>query len=172
MNNSPPPYNPPPQTPPPKGGGVSRSAAGKHIKYAQHTATKTDIKHARALRHKMPRAERILWKKLRELPPEYSLTFRRQHPVHPYIIDFACIKMKLAIELDGMSHDDRQARDQKRDLYLFHKGYVTLRFTNDELMANADGVIETIIREAKKLERGKALPLWGEGWVGGQCRQF
>jgi very-short-patch-repair endonuclease len=117
----------------------------------------------------MPKAERILWKMLRELPPEPGLTFRRQHPVHPYILDFACLKIKLAVELDGFSHDNRQAQDHKRDLYLARKGYVTLHFTNDELMTNADGVVETIVRVARKLGRGKALPPWGEGWVGG-CR--
>src|ERR1700722_9638643 len=119
------------------------------MKKAIHTATKTDISRARKLRREMSNAELLLWRKLQELPDELGFTFRRQHPVHPYILDFACIKIKLAVELDGMSHDSRLAQDKVRDDYLLTKGYRTFRFANDEVFTNAEGVVETITREAK-----------------------
>lgn len=56
--------------------------------------------------------------------------FRRQHPIGPYIADFACIAAKLILELDGNSHDDRQDRDANRDFVLREWGWKTLRFPN------------------------------------------
>jgi very-short-patch-repair endonuclease len=118
----------------------------------------------------MTKPERILWKLLRELPPELEITFRRQHPVHPYILDFACIKLKLAIELDGFSHNnpDAQQRDQKRDAFLYNKGYTVLRFTNDELLTNSESIVATILNVSAEIKQAaqKTLPPWGEGWVG------
>ncbi|MDX2028779.1 MAG: DUF559 domain-containing protein [Alphaproteobacteria bacterium] len=144
---------------------------GKIVKFAKRTATKIDIARARALRRGMSKAERILWKKLREFPPESGLTFRRQHPVHPYVLDFACIKIKLAVEIDRMSHDNRQTYDHKRDLYLMKKGYVVIRFANEAVLNNIDSIMETINREAGKLVHTKALHPWGEGWAGGSEAQ-
>ncbi|PQV63045.1 Protein of unknown function (DUF559) [Abditibacterium utsteinense] len=56
--------------------------------------------------------------------------FRRQHPIGPFIADFACIKAKLIIELDGNSHDNRQDYDANRDFVLREWGWKTLRFPN------------------------------------------
>lgn len=122
-----------------------------------------DIQRARRLRREMSKAECVLWKKLREFPPELGLTFRRQHPIHPYILDFACIKIKLAVELDGPSHDTNKAQqsDYRRTTCLSQKGYTILRFTNDECMSNANTVAATILHVASRLK--KALPPWGEG---------
>jgi ATP-dependent DNA helicase RecQ len=120
------------------------------MKFNQHKTPGETIRRARRLRREMPKTERLLWQKLRGLPPELGLTFRRQHPIHPFIVDFACIKIKLAIELDGDSHDARQKQDKKRDEYLQSLGYLTMRFTNNELMSDIDSVVETIIREAAK----------------------
>lgn len=113
------------------------------------------INNARNLRRDMTKPERIIWRKLREFPPEYKLSFRRQHPVPPYILDFACIKIKLVIEIDGDSHDLQQQYDKKRDNDLSSLGYRTLRFTNEEIMNNADSVIETILREVNTILKTK-----------------
>ena len=158
----------PPPNPPPKGGGLSTA----HAKVAIHTHTELDIENARRLRREMTKPERILWKKLRELPQELGVTFRRQHPVHPYILDFACIKIKLAIETDGMSHDNEGAQnyDEVRTNNLRQKGYTVLRFLNDDILKDCDAVMATIMNVCTQLqhERREVLPPWGEGWVGGQ----
>jgi len=61
------------------------------------------------------------------------------------------MRAKLVIELDGVSHDVRQLYDQKRSAYLKEKGFTVLRFSNNDVMENADGVAETILLEAEKL---------------------
>ena len=131
------------------------------MKKAHHTATTEDIGRARALRRAMPKAERLLWNRLRES----ETTVRCQHPLHPYIVDFACVKARLAIELDGESHDTRQTYDQNRDRVLSEHGYKTLRFTNDDVLTNIDSVLETILHEAGK----RSPPPLGGGLGGGSC---
>jgi very-short-patch-repair endonuclease len=121
-------------------------------KIARHKVVPEDYERARRLRREMPRNERILWRCLRELPEELGVTFRRQQPIHPYIADFACMAIKLVIELDGESHDTRQEKDKQRDIYLRRLGYVTLRFNNNEVSNNFDGVVQTIIVEINKLK--------------------
>jgi primosomal protein N' (replication factor Y) len=79
-------------------------------------------KRAKALRKQSPKTERLLWNALSALRKETKLHFRRQHPLPPYIADFACIKAGLIVELDGMSHDARQIYDAKRDAILRDRG--------------------------------------------------
>jgi very-short-patch-repair endonuclease len=83
--------------------------------------------------------ERALWKLLRAHQLE-GFGFRRQHPIGPYFADFACPAAKLVLELDGNSHDERQAHDSNRNLTLQEIGWTTLRFRNIELRDNPEGV--------------------------------
>jgi type I restriction enzyme M protein len=78
-----------------------------------------------------------------------GLKFRRQHPVGPYIVDFYCAERGLAVELDGGQHFtiECQAYDQRRTDYLAMRGVSVLRFANNELFENTDGVLE-IIRQS------------------------
>ena len=86
--------------------------------------------------------ERRLWRALRELPTESR--FRRQHPIGPYVVDFACPSRKLAIELDGGQHALRPERDALRTAELARRGYRVIRFWNNDVLTNADGVLSLL----------------------------
>ena len=99
---------------------------------------------ARRLRRDATDVERILWFALRDRLPGWN--FRRQHPIGRRIVDFACPERKLAIELDGGQHALRAEDDERRSLELGQRGYSVLRFWNNEVLENLDGVLETILR--------------------------
>jgi very-short-patch-repair endonuclease len=103
---------------------------------------------SRELRQTATPAERILWRKLRELKP-LGFHFRRQVPFRAYILDFVEHKRKLVIEVDGDTHaaPDNEKRDQTRDRILRAEGYRVLRFWNFEVHENVDGIIEKILAE-------------------------
>ena len=82
---------------------------------------------ARSLRKDMTDTERMLWHALRGKQLHES-RFRRQHPIGPYIADFACIDKKLLIELDGGQHQDQIVYDQHRTVFLEMQGWQVLRF--------------------------------------------
>ena len=71
--------------------------------------------------------------------------FRRQHPIGPYIVDFACTEHALVIELDGGQHADN-AMDMRRTAWLEAQGWKVIRFWNNDVLANTNGVVETILR--------------------------
>jgi very-short-patch-repair endonuclease len=102
---------------------------------------------ARSLRRASTDAERKLWAHLRSRQLK-GAKFRRQHPIGPYIADFACVEAKLIIELDGGGHDrDEQLHaDEVRSAYLESCGYRVVRFWNNEVMENIDGVLERIAK--------------------------
>jgi very-short-patch-repair endonuclease len=102
---------------------------------------------ARRLRRDATEAEKRLWWALRELPGEYR--FRRQHPIGQRVVDFACPRRKLVIELDGGQHAVQEAEDEVRTMELARHGYRVVRFWND-VITNTAGVIETILRELEK----------------------
>src|SRR5262245_29048685 len=99
----------------------------------------------------MPPAEAILWSYLngRKL---LGCKFRRQYGIDSYIVDFYSAEIKLAIELDGETHDmpGRQEFDQRREVFIRSYGIQILRFTNDDIYENLDGVWDAIVREARK----------------------
>ena len=70
--------------------------------------------------------------------------FRRQHPIPPYVVDFACLAAKLVVEADGGQHDPKGA-DRQRDALIRARGWRILRFWNDEIMQNPEHVIERIL---------------------------
>lgn len=100
---------------------------------------------AKALRNRMTDAETILWSRLR-MWCTYGRIFRRQHPIGPYIADFACVRAKLVVELDGGGHgaDDQVAYDQRRDAYLKSRGWRVIRIPNDEVFKNLDTILDLI----------------------------
>jgi very-short-patch-repair endonuclease len=97
---------------------------------------------ARHLRISQTDAEVKLWKHLRARQID-GHKFVRQLPVGPYFCDFVCREQKLVIEVDGGQHADSQ-RDKVRDRYLIANGYRTLRFWNNDVLTNVEGVLLTI----------------------------
>ena len=101
---------------------------------------------ARALRKTMPSAEELVWWKLRGRRDD-GLKFRRQHPVPPYILDFAERKRKLAVQIDGHTHGEfaEIAYDAYRTAYLEDRGLIVMRIGNDEVYEDLDEVVNAII---------------------------
>ncbi len=105
--------------------------------------TPTGYQRARKLRKEPTPAERKLWAVLRE--DKLGVNFRRQHAVGIYIPDFCSPKAKLIIELDGSQHLEQEAYDRDRTGYLESQGYQVIRFWNNQVMNDIDGVIRAIM---------------------------
>jgi very-short-patch-repair endonuclease len=96
---------------------------------------------ARALRSDMTDAERKLWYRLRAHRLN-GTSFRRQVPIGRYIADFVCLQARLIIEVDGGQHGTEG--DAKREAWLRGQGFHVLRFWNNDVHANIDGVLQAI----------------------------
>ncbi|MEP2235425.1 MAG: DUF559 domain-containing protein [Alteripontixanthobacter sp.] len=101
-----------------------------------------NTKRAKELRNTATPAERHLWKYLSR--SQIGVKFSRQMPVGPFFADFLCRSHRLIIEVDGFSHDADPGRDLNRDAYLQHDDYTVLHFSNEDVMSNTEGVIDTI----------------------------
>jgi very-short-patch-repair endonuclease len=100
--------------------------------------------------------------------------FRRQYPIDAFIVDFACTRHRLVIEADGVQHVDIPA-DERRTAFLKEQGWRILRFWNNDILTNTDGVVQTILltlNERPTLTRSQAAPATtlsrnaGEGYRG------
>lgn len=100
-------------------------------------------KRARAMRGDPTEPEKRLWRNLSNSQLS-GFKFRRQAVIGPYVADFLCPAKALIVEVDGDTHDPD--RDSRRDATLFDQGYLTIRFTNAEVMQNIEGVLQTILR--------------------------
>jgi very-short-patch-repair endonuclease len=103
---------------------------------------------AHELRQAETPIERRLWKALRDLKAR-EFHFRRQAPIGPYVVDFACLSARFIVEADGITHEspDVAAHDARRDAFLSREGFRVLRVPNGEVVRNLDGVMETVMRE-------------------------
>src|SRR4051794_25328933 len=110
---------------------------------------------AKQLRQAMTRAETLLWRYLKANRVD-GVGIRRQTPIGNYIADFVCFSSKLIIEVDGESHDfeERQKADQQRDAFFAAEGFQVLRFTNEQVMTNLEGVVKAIRQAASAGARG------------------
>lgn len=95
-------------------------------------------------REKSTPAERKLWSRIRD--DQLGVTFRRQHAVGSFIPDFCSPKAKLIIELDGSQHLEQEEYDEERTKYLESLGYRVVRFWNNDVVKNIDGVILVIMQ--------------------------
>jgi very-short-patch-repair endonuclease len=104
------------------------------------------LTNVRRLRRDMTVAETMLWQGLRNRGCGWK--FRRQVPIGPYVADFACLGLKLIVELDGPPHDDpqQQLHDRRRDAWLRERGWHVLRFSNDLVIGGGDLIYEEIGR--------------------------
>ena len=181
----PPPHQPSPDgsasATPPQGGSDSNAPASEdqsdwtataaqwqQIKrqYSQQTRQQ-----ARTLRKTQTNAEGLLWHYLRNKQLG-GHKFRRQQPIGSYIVDMACMKQKLLIELDGGQHSEQRSYDEKRDAFLRSKGYNILRFWNNEVFENCLGVLQRIHaalhhHSLPQKEHANHSPLEGESASGG-----
>lgn len=91
----------------------------------------------------MTDAEQKLWHRLRRKQID-GLHFRRQAPIGKYVVDFYCHAERLIVELDGGQHEIDAAKDLVRTLDLENLGFRVIRFWNNEVFENIDGVLESI----------------------------
>jgi very-short-patch-repair endonuclease len=100
---------------------------------------------AKGLRRKMSLPEVLLWRQIKGGQVE-GLRFRRQHPVGPYVLDFYCAALRLAVEVDGYSHGvgDHPLRDDLRDLYLAEQGIRTPRLRAGLILESVDDAVATL----------------------------
>jgi very-short-patch-repair endonuclease len=99
---------------------------------------------ARKLRRNQTDAERALWFRLRDRRLR-GLKFRRQMPIDRYVVDFCCEAARLIIELDGGQHVERSQQDVERTAALEAHGYLVLRFWNNDVLRNIEGVLQSIV---------------------------
>jgi len=109
---------------------------------------------SRRLRRDATDAERRLWYRLRSRQIG-GAKFVRQDPIGPYVVDFVCRERRLIIEVDGGQHATDK-RDAVRDHWLAERGYRVLRFWNNDVLANTDGVIESILAALSDAESNPA----------------
>ena len=104
---------------------------------------------AKELRKNLTNAELKLWKHLRSRQMG-ERKFRRQHPVGPYIVDFACLDKSLIVEVDGGQHGEQAAYDFKRTAWLESQGFRVLRLWNNEVLEDVEIVLDLIVRALEK----------------------
>ncbi len=95
----------------------------------------------RRLRRRSTTAEQRLWRYLRGRQLA-GCKFRRQRPIGRYVVDFVCMERRLIVELDGGQHDWRASIDQTRTEALAAAGYRVVRFWNNDVLANTEGVLQ------------------------------
>ncbi|NOT88656.1 MAG: endonuclease domain-containing protein [Lysobacter sp.] len=111
---------------------------------------------ARILRANMTDAEAELWKHLRRRQL-LGCKFRRQHPIGPYVVDFACLERRLVVEVDGGQHAE-SASDPRRDACIGRLQFVVVRFWNDDVLTNIDGVCGIICEHLAAASPHPGLP--------------
>lgn len=141
------------------GEGGARSAPGEGVKLR--------LSHAKKMRAAMADAERKLWLALRDR--RLKMKFRRQVPVGPFIADFLSYEHRLVVEVDGGQHEGSK-RDSARDRWFATNSFKVLRFWNNDVLANLDGVLQTIVTaidvaspHPARAARGHPSPARGEG---------
>jgi very-short-patch-repair endonuclease len=105
--------------------------------------SKTSLARARALRKASTDAERLLWRHLRARRLT-GFKFRRQEVIGPYTVDLVCLEARLIIEADGGQHAGQLSYDRQRSVFLAARGYRVLRFWNNEILGDIEGVLERI----------------------------
>ncbi len=120
---------------------------------------------ARRLREKSTETEVLLWKRLRAIEMD-GTHFRRQVPIGPYVADFACLAARLVIELDGSQHnaEEQKDKDARRTRWFEREGFRVIRFWNNDLSQNIDGVMETVYAAVYGSRDNDAQPLKHRRW--------
>lgn len=111
------------------------------------------VPRARQLRRDAPEPERRLLQALREAFPAHK--WRHQAPVGPFYADILCFSEALGIEVDGDTHAGSESRDAARTAIIATEGYRVIRFTNDDVMRNIDGVLSSVAALLASKDKGR-----------------
>jgi very-short-patch-repair endonuclease len=116
------------------------------------------VSRRKELRNDPTTAERVLWKRIRN--EQLGVKFRRQYNIDYYIVDFYCHPLKLIIELDGWVHgeEEQKRKDEIREQYLKEKGYIILRYKNEQIKYDLDAVIQDILNHIQSLPLRQTPP--------------
>jgi very-short-patch-repair endonuclease len=146
-------------------GEVDREAGGWGSRFSR---TKDMTARARYLRGNMTDAEQRLWRALRR-DQLNGFSFRRHHPLGLFTVDFYCSRLKLAVEVDGGQHaEQRKQADDRRTQWLAEKGITVVRYWNNEVLSNLEGVLGDLLGHMERLVQAATtstppLPLSGGG---------
>jgi len=127
------------------------------------TGPRETLKYARKLRSEMNLPEGVLWRELRKRPD--GLKFRRQHPAGIYVLDFYCVRARLAIEVDGRAHDGAgaAAKDARRSAFLRSQGIATVRVPAAAILGDPGSAVVRIVQicaeRIERLSRARPVPL-------------
>ena len=123
------------------------------------TGPRQSVKLARKLRSEMSLPETLLWAELRKRPGDFK--FRRQHAAGEYILDFYCAKARLAVEVDGMTHDGPNAalRDANRSSFLRSRGIATTRIPAALILEDIEPVVRRLTQICGERMREITVPL-------------
>ncbi|MCK7506627.1 MAG: endonuclease domain-containing protein [Desulfobacterales bacterium] len=108
-----------------------------------------------SVKKNMTKAEASLWKYVLKEKQLKGYQFRRQRPVLQYIADFLCKELMLIVEVDGITHDTEEtvAKDRQRENDLIEEGFKIVRFTDEEVLANINGVADQLATMVEELEK-------------------
>jgi leucyl-tRNA synthetase len=112
------------------------------------------VERAREFRAKPTRSEELLWLALRGRA--LGRRFYRQHPIGPFIADFACLRPRLVIEIDGVIHDQQRTADLERQRFIEAEGYAVLRFVDEDVEHEIGAVLDRIKVALERVQRGEA----------------
>jgi very-short-patch-repair endonuclease len=124
---------------------------------------------ARQLRRNSTDVERLLWQRLRLWQVD-GCKFRRQQPLGHYIVDFVCLQKRLIVELDGGQHAREVKYDAARDAWLRDQRFIILRFWNNDVLDNLDGIMEMIGKSLKDTPYLNPSPQGGRRKIRGANR--
>ncbi len=120
------------------------------------------LQHARDLRKNQTDVECLIWRHLRAKRfAEWK--FKRQQPLGSYIVDFVCFEARLVIELDGGQHAEQIEYDAVRTRWLRAQRFTVLRFWNNDVIENLDGVMQTVLESLQAAPSPQPLPRQGGG---------
>jgi very-short-patch-repair endonuclease len=125
------------------GGSGGQTVSVPTVRYECLVTTRRQLEYARQMRRQSTRAEIYLWQHVRG--KQLGVRFRRQHPIGPYIADFACVSRKVIVEVDGDSHDYRSdSYARRRQRWLERQGWTILHFADEYVLENIDGTLAVV----------------------------
>lgn len=123
---------------------------------------------AKGLRKSATEAEQRLWNYLKAKQLE-GLKFRRQEQIGRFIVDFVCYETGIVVEVDGGQHSNEKLKDKERTDWLNSQGFIVLRFWNNEVLTNIEGVLEAIRMQCVRQHNRPPLPNHSHKGRGSNC---